>query len=123
MKVIPQSRSDTKNKGRIKRSKEIPEDLMATNSKLSPRLPNVIIEESKIAIGIASISRVALMYQMNFPIVQKSSPLPTRSSIYFHNVCIKRINSVTKNVAIKGPKKDFIISLSNFFIIPGPESC
>ena len=35
----------------------MPEDFMATSSKFSPSLPNVIMEESKIAIGNASITR------------------------------------------------------------------
>ena len=52
--------SATKKRGRINRSKEIPEDLMATSSKLSPSLPNVIIEERSIAIGNASVTSVAL---------------------------------------------------------------
>jgi hypothetical protein len=52
--------SATKKSGRINLSKEIPEDLMATNSKFSPSLPKVIIEESKIAMGNASVTNVAL---------------------------------------------------------------
>ena len=50
----------TKKSGRINLNKEIPDDLMATSSKLSPSLPKVIIEESKMAIGSASVTNVAL---------------------------------------------------------------
>ena len=94
----------------------MPEDLMATNSKLSPSLPNVIIDESKMAIGNASITMVALAYKINLERVNISSPLPTRSSIYFQMVCIINTNKAIKNVAIKGQKKALRISLSNFFI-------
>ena len=44
----------------MNRNKEIPEDLIATSSKFSPSLPKVIIEESKIEIGIARVTKVAL---------------------------------------------------------------
>jgi hypothetical protein len=49
----------------MKRSNEIPDDLMATSSKLSPRLPNVMIDDIRMAIGIASVSNEALAYQRN----------------------------------------------------------
>ena len=48
-------------KGRINLRKEIPDDLMATNSKFSPMLPNVIIEASKILRGNASGTSVVDM--------------------------------------------------------------
>ena len=51
---------DTTNKGRIKRRREIPADFIATNSKLSPKLPKVIIDEIKIASGRASGIAVAV---------------------------------------------------------------
>ena len=41
----------------MKRNREMPDDLMATSSKLSPRLPNVINEERRIASGNASGTR------------------------------------------------------------------
>ena len=58
-----------KNNGRINRSKEIPEDLIATNSKLSPRLPNVINEERSTASGKASGTSTALWYQINLKMI------------------------------------------------------
>jgi hypothetical protein len=90
---------------------------MATSSKLSPRLPKVIIEEIRIAMGIANADSVAVWYHTNFKIVVKSNPFPTRSSIYFQMVCIINTKMEIKKVTINGPKKDFRISLSNFFII------
>ena len=95
----------------------MPEDFIATSSKLSPRLPKVMIDEMSMAMGIARISSDALAYHKNWPMVKKSSPLPTRSSIYFHKLCIISIKKAMKKVAMKGPRKDFKISLSNFFII------
>ena len=105
---------ETKNNGRINRSKDMPEDLIATSSKFSPSFPKVIIEESKMAIGSARVTKVALAKIRNFISVIISRPLPTRSSIYFHNICIMNTNSVMKNVAIKGHTKAFKISLSSF---------
>ena len=105
--------------GRIKRSNDIPDDLIATNSKLSPRLPNVMIDEMRMAMGMASVSNDALAYHRNWLMVIKSSPFPTRSSIYFHNICIIKTKNAMKKVMMKGPIKDLKISLSNFFIIPG----
>jgi len=98
----------------------MPDDFIAMSSKVSPRFPNVIIEEMRMAIGIANASKEALAYQRNWPIVIKSSPLPTRSSMYFHKVCIINTKRAIKKVAIKGPKKDFSMSLSNFFIYDRP---
>ena len=45
----------TKNKGRIKRNNGIPADLIATNSKLSPKFPKVIMDEIKTANGNANV--------------------------------------------------------------------
>ena len=79
---MPQINMLTINKGRIKRKREIPADLMATSSNLSPRFPKVIIDESKTASGNANGTRVAETYPINFPMVKKSKPLPTISSIH-----------------------------------------
>jgi hypothetical protein len=45
---------DIINKGLINRNREMPADLMATNSKLSPKFPKVMMDEIKIAKGRAS---------------------------------------------------------------------
>jgi len=44
----------------MKRNSEIPADLIATNSKLSPRLPKVIIDDIKIDSGSAKGMAVAV---------------------------------------------------------------
>jgi hypothetical protein len=53
-KAIPVIKIETIKMGRINRSNEIPDDLIATSSKLSPRLPNVMMDESKSANGSAN---------------------------------------------------------------------
>jgi hypothetical protein len=65
MKVTIQRKTDNHINGLMNRNNDIPEDFMATSSKLSPRFPKVIIDEIKMAIGIASISNEALAYQRN----------------------------------------------------------
>jgi hypothetical protein len=117
MKVVNEKSSVNIMIGRINLNREIPEDFIATNSNLSPRFPNVIMEEINIAIGMANINIEALAYHKNLQIVIKSRPLPTKSSIYFHRVCIINTKKATKNVIMNGPINERTISLSNFFIM------
>ena len=63
-------------------NKPIPADLIATNSKLSPRFPNVMIADNKIASGNAKGTRVALKYITSLNMVNVSMPFPTKSSIH-----------------------------------------
>jgi hypothetical protein len=113
---IPPIRIAIINNGCIKRSKAMPADFMATNSKLSPKCPNVIIDESKRASGKARGTIEAAYKPINFEIIEKSSPLPTRSSIYSHKNCITNTNNAIKKVAKNGPVKAFIIKASSFLI-------
>jgi hypothetical protein len=53
-KAMPAMSIEIINKGLINRNREMPADLMATNSKLSPKLPKVMMDEIKIANGSAS---------------------------------------------------------------------
>ena len=116
-KATPQINRLTKKSGCINRSNEIPEDLTATNSKLSPRLPKVINDESKTASGNASGTSAALWYQTNSRIIPMESPLPTKSSIHSQKNCNSNTSSVTKNTAINGPMNALITSLSSFLNI------
>ena len=50
----------SKKRGRMKRSSDMPADLMATNSKFSPMFPKVISEESNMASGNANGTNTAL---------------------------------------------------------------
>ena len=65
----------------MNRNKEIPADFIATSSKLSPRFPNVINDESNTANGSAKGTNTALWYQMNSKITPVLNPFPTKSSI------------------------------------------
>ena len=104
------------NSGLIKRINPIPADLIATNSKLSPRLPKVMIDDNKIASGNASGTSVALKYITNLNIVNVSMPFPTKSSIHNQKNCKINTNSVRKKVAINGPRKALRTSMSSFLI-------
>jgi hypothetical protein len=106
----------TTNKGLMNRSNEIPADLIATNSKLSPRFPNVMIDDIKIDRGKANGIAVAVTYAVSFMILEISNPFPTKSSMYFQKNCITKMNRVMKKVAMNGPMKDLRMSLSSFFI-------
>ena len=57
-KATPLRKIVVMSKGRMKRIKGIPADFIATSSKVSPRLPNVMIEERSNASGNASGTQV-----------------------------------------------------------------
>ena len=115
-KATPQISNVTKNNGRMNRSKEMPADLIATSSKLSPSRPNVINDESKIASGNANGTSAALWYQINFKIMLVLRPLPTKSSIQSQKNCMINTSNVIKNVAANGPINALTTSISNFLI-------
>jgi hypothetical protein len=102
--------------GLINLRKEIPDDLMATNSKFSPMLPNVIIEASKILRGNANGTSVVDMKISNWRIVQAFTPLPISSSMYNQKNCMTNTKSATKKVTINGPVKLRTMRKSSFFI-------
>ena len=60
--------------------REIPAALMAVSSELSPRLPKVINDDSRIASGKACGISISPMYQKNCAITSSDSPLPISSS-------------------------------------------
>ena len=102
--------------GRIKRNKGIPEALIATNSKDSPKLPKVIIEEKSNARGNAVGTQNKVTKPTNFNKVMKSSPFPTKSSIYNQKNCMVNTKTEIANAAIKGPINERMMSMSSFFI-------
>lgn len=73
------------------------------------------MEASKIANGNAIGTKVINMYQNNCKITKVSNPLPITLSKIFHINCKSNTNSDIENVSRRGPKKDFIIRISNFF--------
>src|SRR6478672_1117062 len=92
-KARKHKKSETTKSGRINRNNGIPADFMATSSKLSPRFPKVIMDESKSERGNASGTAVAATNPINLKMVNTSSPLPTRSSIYNQKNCITNTKS------------------------------
>ena len=79
-----------------------------SNSLFSPRFPKVINDAIKMAKGKARGTKLADVYNSNSAIIEISNPFPTKSSIYFHRNCIKRINRTINNEIIKGGRKDLI---------------
>ncbi len=114
--AIPQTKKVNTNNGRMKRVKEMPAALMATNSNFSPRFPKVMIEEKSKARGNAMGTQNKATNPTNFKTVIKSNPFPTKSSIYNQKNCMVNTNKEIANAAIKGPIKDRIINMSSFFI-------
>jgi len=101
----------------MNRGKEMPADFIATSSKLSPRFPNVINDESKTANGNASGTRAAVWYQVNSRMMPVLNPLPTKSSIHNQKNCMIKTKRVIKKVATNGPINALMISMSNFLIM------
>ena len=97
--------------------KEIPAALIAVSSLLSPKLPNVINEDSKIANGKACGTSINPIYQKNFAMTSMESPLPINSSIYRHKNCIISTNWQMKNVPTKSIPNCLAINISSFFIL------
>ena len=116
IKVMPQRNKATMARGRMNLSRDMPADLMATNSKLSPKLPKVMMDEKSNANGSAVGTQNKVTNPTSFKTVRISSPLPTRSSIYNQKNCMVKTNTEIAKAAIKGPTKDRIISMSSFFI-------
>jgi hypothetical protein len=75
-----------------------------------------MIEESNKASGKAKGTAVAATKPISLKMVKKSSPLPTRSSIYNQKNCITSTKREIRNVAKKGPIKDRMMSVSSFLI-------
>ena len=104
------------NKGRMKRSSGIPEDLMATNSNDSPRFPKVMIAEKSNERGRAVGIQNNVTSPTSLPMVGKSRPLPTRSSIYNQKNCMVSTKTEIEKAATNGPIKDLMMRISSFFI-------
>jgi hypothetical protein len=89
---------------------------MATSSKVSPRLPKVMMEENNKARGKAVGTQNRVTRPISFNTVNRSSPFPTRSSMYSQKNCMVNTNKEMAKAAIKGPIKDLMMSISSFFI-------
>ena len=71
---------------------EMPEALIAVSSLLSPRLPNVISEDSKMASGRAWGTIINPKYQKNWARISIERPFPINSSIERQTYCIITTN-------------------------------
>ena len=102
--------------GRIKRTSGIPAALIATSSKDSPKFPNVMMEEKRSASGSATGTHDKVTSPIKYKSVGRSSPLPTRSSMYNQKNCMVSTNKEIRNAPINGPINERIMSMSNFLI-------
>ena len=100
----------------MKRSNGIPAAFMATISNVSPKFPNVMMEESSNANGNAKGTQVMATTPIRYNKVPVSKFFPTKSSRYNQKNCIINTNNAIKKVAMNGPIKARMMSMSNFFI-------
>jgi hypothetical protein len=78
-----------------------------------------MMDDIKIAIGMAKVKNVAPAYTTNLPMMMSSKSFPTKSSMYFHRFCIINTKKVMKNVATNGPIKARMIRRSSFLNMRG----
>ena len=102
--------------GASTRVSEMPEALMAVSSNFSPMSPRVIMEESRVASGMASGSVWILPHIRNSRITLNSRPFPTSSSMYSQRNCRARMKMTMARIAKNGPTKDFNMNLSSLFM-------
>lgn len=95
---------------------EIPEALMAVNSELSPKLPNVINDDNNIANGKACGTNINPKYPKNSAKTSIDKPFPTSLSTYFHKDCIISTTILMTNVPAKSIPNCFAMNISNFLI-------
>ena len=90
--------------GAIALMREIPADFMASNSRFSPKFPNIINDASKIDNGNAMGINWRAAYKNISPSTFNPNPLPIISSTYFHKNCIntrkRHIANVIRNSGI-----------------------
>ena len=99
------------------RVSEIPADLMAVNSELSPRFPKVISEESNMAKGKACGTITRAIHQKNCASTSIVRPLPTSSSTERHKNYIISTKRQMKNVPRNNIPNCLQINMSSFFIL------
>jgi len=97
----------------------MPEDFIEVSSLLSAKFPMVIIDENNTAMGKAKGIRFANVKKSSLRMTKTSTPLPIRSSMYFHTNCISKNSMAITKVITKGPIKDLIINVLIFLIKGG----
>ena len=95
---------------------EMPAALMAVSSLLSPRFPNVMSDDSRMASGKACGISISPMYQKNWAITSSDNPFPISSSTYRHRNCIISTNWQMKNVPTNSSMNCLVINMSNFLM-------
>ena len=113
-KAMPAKKIVNINSGRIKRISGIPAALMAISSKLSPKFPKVMMEENNKAKGSAVVKVLTETNPTNSKMVNRSNPLPTKSSMYNQKNCMVSTKVEIVSAAKNGPMKALRISMSNF---------
>jgi hypothetical protein len=74
-----------------------------------------MIDENRTARGRANGIKVADTKKRSLNKIQTSKPFPMRSSMYTHKNCMIKKNIAIEKVIKKGPMKDLIMKISNFF--------
>ena len=108
--------------GRIDCRSDIPAALMAVSSELSPRLPNVMSDESSIASGRACGTSIRLIYQKNCASTSTVRPFPMSLSMYCHRNCIISTNWLMKKVPTKSIMNCRAMNVSSFFTTAIPPA-
>ena len=95
---------------------DIPAAFIAVSSLLSPRFPNVMSDDSRMASGNALGTSISPIYQKNCAIISSDRPFPMSSSTYRQRNCIINTNWQMKNVPTKSSANCFVINISSFFM-------
>ena len=75
-----------------------------------------MIEEKRSARGSATGTHDNVTSPIKYKRVGRSSPFPTRSSMYNQKNCMVSTNNEIRNAPINGPINERIMSMSNFLI-------
>ena len=95
---------------------DMPADLMAVSSLLSPRFPKVMRLLRRMANGKACGTSIRAMYHRNWAMTSKDSPLPISTLIYLQRNCIISTNWQMKNVPTKRRPNCLTMNMSSFLI-------
>ncbi len=107
--------STMKTNGRNICISEIPADLSAVSSLLSPKLPNVISDASRMASGKALGTKVSPAYQKNCAMTSSDKPLPISVSTKRHRNCIISTNWQMKKAPANSTPNCLAINICSFF--------
>ena len=95
---------------------EMPAALMAVSSELSPRLPKVISELSRMANGKAIGTNIRAIYQKKWAMTSSDNPLPIRSLSCLQRNCIISTNWQMNRAPKNSTANCFKMNMSSFFM-------